>query len=347
MGTEENKEDKVKINITTPRDPNWLDRVFSEEKAVKRSNKSVLFLILGFVLFLGVGTVLVVLKRKESILPVKGTLRVPQQVPSPEQPLHTAIIPKKNLVQLQQIKKKSEMEAKKLEALQRQLKKEREKLKLIAEKKRENEKALLGSSPKKNLMTRKAREERLKKEKELAALHQQKIKALLIREEQLKKEEALKKLEEERIKKQKELAFLHQEKVKALMEKEAQLKKQEQLRKQEQLNKELQLKKEEAIRKKEQEVKREIVTKPVIVSQCAPRYPQFEKDEGIQGTVLLLVVIRSSGKVQKVKVKKSSGNFDLDYAAVESVEQCWKFAPATQNGVPVRSTLSVPIRFSL
>ncbi|MCL4513543.1 MAG: TonB family protein [Candidatus Eremiobacteraeota bacterium] len=347
MGTEENKEDKVKINITTPRDPNWLDRIFSEEKTVKRSNKSILFLILGFVLFLGVGAALVFFKKKENVLPVKETLRVPQQVPNSVQPFHTGLLPKKNLAQLRQIKKKSEMEAKKLEALQRQLKKEREKLKLITEKKLENEKVLVESAQKENLMTRKAREERLKKEKELAALHQQKIKALLIREEQLKKEEALKKLEEERIKKQKELAFLHQEKVKALMKKEAQLKKQEQLREQEQLNKELQLKKEEAIRKKEQEVKREAATKPVIVSQCVPRYPQFEKDEGIQLAALLLVVIGSSGKVQKVEVKKSSGNFDLDYAAVESVRQCWKFAPATQNGVPVRSTLSVPIRFSL
>lgn len=64
------------------------------------------------------------------------------------------------------------------------------------------------------------------------------------------------------------------------------------------------------------------VSKPAPVRcavNCAPSYPQQLKGSGVKGSPVVQVQI-NQGKVSNVQVKKSSGNADLDRAAVSAVE---------------------------
>jgi protein TonB len=333
MEPEKDKEDKIQINIITPRDSNWLDRVFSEEKTQKHSKNWIPVLVVGLV-FLAAGLGFFFFKHKSSVPPAQNTASTSSKVPTSGEQSHFTPVSPKNLVKSGQPGNQSKLTA-------------------LEQKKQKKLSAQLKLALARRSAEKKAREERIKKEQQLALLIE-KQKALK-KYKSLKKLEALKKLEEAKIQKEKELAFLQREKEKALLRKEQQLKQEEAAQAKEQ-----QLKQEEAAQAKEQQLKQALArkktlqqqappieTNPVIVSSCSPEYPQFERNEGIQGTVILLVVVGRNGAVQKVIVKKSSGNFDLDYAAIDSVKSCWKFAPGTQNGIPVKATLSIPIRFSL
>jgi protein TonB len=86
---------------------------------------------------------------------------------------------------------------------------------------------------------------------------------------------------------------------------------------------------------------------PIVTSRCKPQYPEQEMEEGVQGTVQLEVLIGTQGQVLNVTVVQSSGNYDLDNAAVQAVKNCWTFEPAIQGGKPVEARLSFPIQFVL
>jgi protein TonB len=72
------------------------------------------------------------------------------------------------------------------------------------------------------------------------------------------------------------------------------------------------------------------------------------RENKIQGSVSLEVVVDETGTVTKVRVLKSKPK---DYqpfvdAAVEAVRQ-WRYEPATKNGEPVGITMDVLIKFAL
>lgn len=78
----------------------------------------------------------------------------------------------------------------------------------------------------------------------------------------------------------------------------------------------------------------------------APKYPPAARREHQEGVVLLAVDVGSNGRPTGVVVKKSSGVSILDEAAVTAVRR-WTFEPARSAGLPVESTVEVPVRFSL
>lgn len=86
---------------------------------------------------------------------------------------------------------------------------------------------------------------------------------------------------------------------------------------------------------------------PSVLTRCQPIYPDLERDQGIEGTVGILVVVGRRGEITEARVSQSSGNSDLDAVALENVRQCWKFAPAIQNGQPVEARLTFSIVFRL
>lgn len=77
-----------------------------------------------------------------------------------------------------------------------------------------------------------------------------------------------------------------------------------------------------------------------------PIYPKDSKLLKEEGTVLLLVLITTDGKVGVVEIKKSSGFQRLDVAAMEAVK-LWTFNPATVDGKPVEKWFEIPITFKL
>ena len=62
---------------------------------------------------------------------------------------------------------------------------------------------------------------------------------------------------------------------------------------------------------------------------------------------MLEVVVAPDGTAANVRVLQSSGHEPLDDSALRTVRTSWRFIPARQDGVPVPSRVTVPIRFRL
>jgi protein TonB len=78
-----------------------------------------------------------------------------------------------------------------------------------------------------------------------------------------------------------------------------------------------------------------------------PPYPRGAWRDGIEGTVLLRVLVDIDGKPLEVSIARSSGHRQLDEAARRQVLHRWTFRPATADGRAVQALGLVPIAFSL
>ena len=85
---------------------------------------------------------------------------------------------------------------------------------------------------------------------------------------------------------------------------------------------------------------------PQILSSPIPAYPESARVANIEGTTVVGLIIGVDGGVSSAWVESSSGNSDLDNAAVNAVYG-WQFVPAKQNGVAVEAQSRVPVSFSL
>ena len=83
---------------------------------------------------------------------------------------------------------------------------------------------------------------------------------------------------------------------------------------------------------------------PVLVKPVAPKYPDLARASGIEGKVVLNVLVGVDGKVQNVVVQQ--GVPVLNEAAIEAVRQ-YLFKPALANNKPVAVWVAVPISFKL
>lgn len=79
----------------------------------------------------------------------------------------------------------------------------------------------------------------------------------------------------------------------------------------------------------------------------SPPYPRDALIAGLQGTVLLRVLVDTDGRPLRVEVERSSGHRVLDEAARRFVLKRWSFRPAMQGGQAVQAIGLVPIDFSL
>lgn len=77
-----------------------------------------------------------------------------------------------------------------------------------------------------------------------------------------------------------------------------------------------------------------------------PRYPTLARRKGYEGTILLRVFVLETGGVGKVELEKSSGYEILDESALKAVKK-WVFIPGKNDGKPVPSWVTVPIKFQL
>jgi periplasmic protein TonB len=77
------------------------------------------------------------------------------------------------------------------------------------------------------------------------------------------------------------------------------------------------------------------------------KYPVSAKKKGITGTSFVKFVVNEVGKVVEVKIFSSSGNEELDAAAVEVFEALPLWMPGTQSGKRVRVEFTIPIKFIL
>lgn len=85
---------------------------------------------------------------------------------------------------------------------------------------------------------------------------------------------------------------------------------------------------------------------PRLLKKVEPVYPRLAKLAGVEGLVVLSLLVDEAGNAVEAKVVKSLGNTGCDEAAVAAALQ-WKFAPALRQGKPVSVRITAPILFTL
>jgi len=85
---------------------------------------------------------------------------------------------------------------------------------------------------------------------------------------------------------------------------------------------------------------------PQLIKYVSPKYPSLARQAGVEGTVLLRVVVGVDGKVEAASVITSDCTPAMEKAALAAARQ-FIFKPAKQRTVPVRASMAVPIRFKL
>jgi len=82
------------------------------------------------------------------------------------------------------------------------------------------------------------------------------------------------------------------------------------------------------------------------LGNAAPRYPYAARVRGVEGDVLLRVVVLPDGKAAGVTLRITSGSALLDRAARDAVRG-WRFRPAKRAGRTVVGWVDVPVSFRL
>jgi periplasmic protein TonB len=87
-----------------------------------------------------------------------------------------------------------------------------------------------------------------------------------------------------------------------------------------------------------------VSVKPVLLHQETPKYPALAQKAGIEGTVVIEVLISKTGEVIDASVVGEENL--LSQAALDAAMKC-KFKPAKQRDKFVRVRMSIPFEFRL
>lgn len=90
---------------------------------------------------------------------------------------------------------------------------------------------------------------------------------------------------------------------------------------------------------------RAIEREPMVIFRAVPEYPDIAKRAGIEGTVIVQVLLNKDGKVKKALLAKTSDEVFIESALAAA--QKWVFTPALMQGKPVTVWVSIPFRFRL
>ena len=82
-------------------------------------------------------------------------------------------------------------------------------------------------------------------------------------------------------------------------------------------------------------------------SRALPQYPDLARRAGLQGTVILLVVVEADGSIGEIEVIRSPDQrWGFDLAAIDAVKE-WRYEPALMNAQPVAAYIQVMVEFAL
>lgn len=85
---------------------------------------------------------------------------------------------------------------------------------------------------------------------------------------------------------------------------------------------------------------------PVTRNAPAPPYPARAKQREIEGQVRLSVLVGADGRVNRMKVLEATPPGVFEESVLNSVRN-WTFRPASYNGEPVETWVTIPIPFRL
>ena len=84
--------------------------------------------------------------------------------------------------------------------------------------------------------------------------------------------------------------------------------------------------------------------KPEVLKKVSPVYPEIAQNAGVEGIVVVEVLIGTNGKVENATIYKSIPM--LDHAALEAAKM-FVFSPGEQRDRRVRVRMMIPFSFSL
>ncbi len=84
---------------------------------------------------------------------------------------------------------------------------------------------------------------------------------------------------------------------------------------------------------------------PRVIRETPPLYSEGAFEQGIEGRVILKVIIRKDGSMGPIRIHESLDP-DLDNAAVVAVSS-WTFEPATIDGDPINVLADIEVDFAL
>jgi TonB family protein len=87
------------------------------------------------------------------------------------------------------------------------------------------------------------------------------------------------------------------------------------------------------------------ITPPSIQREVKPIYTEEGRRRGVEGDVVMEVVVRSDGSVGNIKILQGLGS-GLDQRASEAVRQ-WRFSPARRFGEAVDVLVEIAVEFRL
>ncbi len=83
-----------------------------------------------------------------------------------------------------------------------------------------------------------------------------------------------------------------------------------------------------------------------VAIQRALKYPEIARKAGIEGRVIVQVLVSEKGEVVKTRIIKSLGHSGCDEAAVNAIRSV-KWKPALQRDKPVKVWVAIPVIFRL
>ena len=83
---------------------------------------------------------------------------------------------------------------------------------------------------------------------------------------------------------------------------------------------------------------------PMPIARVKPEYPQIARDAGMEGKVVVRLLVGVDGQVRRAEIETSSAMFDADALAAA---RRWTFTPALTDGKPVMVWVRVPFDFRL
>lgn len=90
----------------------------------------------------------------------------------------------------------------------------------------------------------------------------------------------------------------------------------------------------------------ECVMPPHVIEARDPEYSEDARRAGVNGTVVLSIVVGTDGGVQYNVALQSSPGYGLEEEAIRAVRK-WKFKPATMRGNPVSFRTQVEVNFRM
>jgi protein TonB len=90
----------------------------------------------------------------------------------------------------------------------------------------------------------------------------------------------------------------------------------------------------------------EVDKPPSTLRSFPPQYPFLAKRDGIEGKVMLRIVVNAQGEAEEAEVTKAEPEGYFEEAALKTVKK-YKFRPAMKGGKPVNCIVYIPISFNM